>query len=151
MHFTDLTPCNYFPLDAGGKFIAVGWLEPDRFYPQGSLEKEFVDKLADLLVNPWQPCVAMGYHRCGFCRLSGGPSSFRNGVSNVEMGVSNLFVPGDGFLYVAPSLILHYMDAHGYSPPAEFHAAVMACPVMRSMEYLKAILKNGPKGIVAAK
>src|SRR4051812_16675560 len=83
MHFADLTPCNYFPLDADGKFIAVGWLEPDHSYPHGVVEKEFVDNLAELLVNPWQPIVAMGYHRCGFCRLSGGPRSFRHGVSNI--------------------------------------------------------------------
>ena len=42
------------------------------------------------------------------------------------------------------------MDAHGYSPPAEFQQAVMDCPPMRSMDYLKAILKNGPKGICRA-
>lgn len=66
------------------------------------------------------------------------------------MGVFNLFIPGDGVLYVAPSLILHYMDAHGYGPPKEFQASVMSCPPMRSMDYLKAVLKNGPKGFMAA-
>lgn len=63
-----------------------------------------------------------------------------------------MFIPGDGILYVAPSLILHYLDAHGYQAPVEFQSAVMNCPPMRSMNYLKAILKNGPKGIgVSAK
>ncbi|AMV29564.1 hypothetical protein VT84_34535 [Gemmata sp. SH-PL17] len=66
------------------------------------------------------------------------------------MGVSNLWLPGDGFLFVAPSLILHYMDAHEYSPPDEFQEAVRACPPMRSMAYLKALLKNGPKELFPA-
>ena len=38
-----------------------------------------------------------------------------------------------------------FPPSDGYSPPEEFQAAVMACPPMRSMDYLKALLKNGPK------
>jgi hypothetical protein len=34
------------------------------------------------------------------------------------------------------------------SPPTEFQRAVMACPPMCSMEYLKAILENGPRGMM---
>jgi hypothetical protein len=52
----------------------------------------------------------------------------------------------DRLLAVAPSLILHSMDAHEYAPPAAFCEAVLACPPMRSMDYLRAILKNGPPG-----
>ena len=55
------------------------------------------------------------------------------------MGISKLWLPDDGIVYVAPSLILHYIDAHGYSPPVEFREAVIACPPMRSIDYLKAI------------
>jgi len=147
MHYADLSPCTYFPFEAARKLIAVGWLDPLVEYNRGVLEDEFVRKLVELLYDPWQPALAMGSHECGFCRLSGGPSTFRLGRSGSEavLGTSNVFVPGDGFLFVAPSLILHYMDAHEYSPPAEFQQAVITCPPMRSMEYLKAILKNGPK------
>ncbi len=38
-------------------------------------------------------------------------------------------------------------DSHQYRPPHMFQQAVMACPEMRSMDYLKAILANGSKGI----
>lgn len=121
---------------------------------RGEVGEAFVRKLAELLVNPWQPAVAAGRHSCGFCRLTGGPASFRFGnlanSSEVRLGVSNLWLPADAFLFVAPSLILHYMDAHGYAPPDEFQAAVMACPPMRSMDYLKALLKNGPKELLAS-
>jgi hypothetical protein len=152
MHIPDLTPFSFLASVEDSRLLAVGWLEPGHEFPCGEVETDFVCKLADLLVNPWQPAVAMGRHKCGFCRLTGGPSVFRVGnlasTSEVRIGVSNLWLPADGFLFVAPSLILHYMDSHDYSPPAEFQKAVMACPPMRSMEYLKAILKNGPKGIL---
>jgi hypothetical protein len=40
-------------------------------------------------------------------------------------------------------LIVHYMNAHGYLPPSEFCDAVMACPPMQSMPYLKALRAAG--------
>ena len=57
---------------------------------------------------------------------------------------SDVFVPGDGFLYVAPTLIVHYVEGHQYAPPDEFVRAVIACPSMRSPEYMTAVEKNGP-------
>jgi hypothetical protein len=150
MHYPDLSPCTYLPFEAAGKLVAVGWLDPGMEYVRGEVGQEFVRKLLELLHDPWEPVVALGIHECGFCRLSGGPSTFRFGRSGSEaiLGASNVFVPADGFLFVAPSLIVHYMDSHEYSPPADFQQAVMACPPMRSMDYLKAVLKNGPKGIM---
>jgi hypothetical protein len=153
MHYPDLTAIQMPPFEDSSKLIAVGWLEPAYEYRLGEVGHDFVSKLADLLVRPWQPAIACGHHSCGFCRLSGGPSSFRFGSlasdSEVQMGTSNLWLPANGFLYVAPSLMLHYIDAHRYSPPTEFQEAVIACPPMRSMDYLRAVLRNGPKGIVS--
>lgn len=34
-------------------------------------------------------------------------------------------------MYAAPSLVHHYVVAHGYKPPEEFIAAVMAFPSVR--------------------
>lgn len=155
MHYPDLSPIQLLSReDSPPSLLAVGWLEPGHDYRRGEVGEAFVRKLAELLVNPWQPAVAAGRHSCGFCRLTGGPAAFRFGnlvtSSEVRIGVSNLWLPADGFLFVAPSLILHYMDAHGYAPPDEFQAAVMACPPMRSMDYLKALLKNGPKELLAS-
>jgi hypothetical protein len=52
-------------------------------------------------------------------------------------------VPGDAKIYLAPELILHYIDQHGYAPPSEFQQAVLDCPTMRSIEYLRAISELG--------
>jgi hypothetical protein len=154
MHHADLSPIWLSANEGPPKLLAVGWLEPGHDYRRGGVELEVVRKLADLLVNPWQPGLTMGRHSCGFCRLTGGPASFhldgRINDSAPRMGVSNLWLPADGFLFVAPSLILHYMDSHEYSPPDEFKEAVMACPPMRSMTYLKALLKHGPREIFPA-
>lgn len=139
-YYADLSPCDCFPSDAGGKLLAVGWLDAKYPYSKGDVDEQFVARLVDLLVDPWQPAVAMGRHKCQFCRFSGGPSAFESRNTTVSMGVSNVFVPASGFIYVAPSLILHYMDSHGYAPPAQFQRAVMDCPPMKSTPYLKAIL-----------
>jgi hypothetical protein len=38
-------------------------------------------------------------------------------------------------VYVAPELVVHYIESHGYQPPEEFIAAVMACPPQESAEF----------------
>jgi hypothetical protein len=54
-----------------------------------------------------------------------------------------MFIPGDGFLFVCPEAIVHYIDARLYKPPDEFCKAVLACPPMRSKPFLDAVLANG--------
>ena len=67
----------------------------------------------------------------------------RIGDNDIMLGAANVFVPSDEAIYVAPSLVLHYIDAHAYLPPEEFRRAVEACPPMRSIEYLKALRRHG--------
>lgn len=62
----------------------------------------------------------------------------------VRFGANNLFVPGEGLIYVAPSMIAHYIDAHAYEPPSVFWEAVMKCPEMWSDAYGQALILNGP-------
>jgi hypothetical protein len=62
----------------------------------------------------------------------------------ISFGASNVFVPGEGVIYVAPSMIAHYIDAHNYEPPAVFWEAVMKCPEMGSDAYGQALILNGP-------
>lgn len=147
-HYADLSPCDYLPLADARKPLAIGWLDAESPYPKGDVDEQFMAKLVELLVDPWQPAVAMGRHECPFCRFSGGPATFQFGNTTARMGVSNLFVPATGVIYVAPSLILHYIDSHGYAPPEEFRRGVMECPTMKSIQYLKAILANGGRGMV---
>jgi hypothetical protein len=62
----------------------------------------------------------------------------------VHFGATNLYVPADGCVYVAPSMIVHYVDVHRYEPPAVFWEAVMNCPEMASETYKQALIANGP-------
>lgn len=61
-----------------------------------------------------------------------------------HFGISNLFLPGKNCIFLAPSMIVHYIDRHKYEPPAEFWQAVLDCPEMRSDAYKQALLANGP-------
>jgi hypothetical protein len=62
----------------------------------------------------------------------------------VHFGAHNLYIPDEGCVYVAPSMIAHYVDVHNYEPPAAFWAAVMNCPEMDSETYRQALIVNGP-------
>ncbi len=150
--FDDLGPCDYFGAEYAPAIKAVGWLEEGRNYRRGRPDPRFVHKLVLLLAEPWEQERAVDPHYCSLCFLSRGPMEFRlyqsPGMPSVPMGNRNLCVPGQGFLYTAPSLILHYIDSHEYLPPDEFQKAVLECPPIRSQEYLKAMRANAPKGFL---
>ncbi len=142
--YADLTPCDYITPNHDSKLIAVGWLARGVDYSKGDVPQDLFARIHQMLVAPWQPFIAMGAHACDFCRFSGGPSQLTLDNVTVQLGISNIFIPYGEQLFVAPSLIVHYIDAHEYSPPAEFCDAVLACPEMRSMDYLKLIRKTAP-------
>jgi hypothetical protein len=136
----DLSPCTYVFSEAGDRVKAVGWLEPQQPYPRGGVDAAVLARLEELRRAPWEPDHFMGYHACGFCN----PLKREAASRREDTGVYNLFIPGPGFLYAAPELIVHYISKHGYAPPAEFQQAVLACPTMNSKEYRAAIRANGP-------
>lgn len=123
--------------------LAVGFLAEGKSYSKGDVSEEFFARLVELLVDPWQPSASAGRQPCGFCRFTGGPGQVRFGEHVAPMGGALLFVPGANAVYVAPSLIAHYIDAHGYNPPRDFQQAVMDCPRMKSMEYLRGLRAHG--------
>ena len=125
----DLSPCTYFDRDPATVYskylLAVGWLDADKPYRQGSISPGLRAKLGELLVNPWNPFATLGVHECNFCGRRGGPSGWRT-----------LFIPGERGVFAAPELIHHYIDHHHYRPPDEFCEALESCPPMRSDEYV---------------
>jgi hypothetical protein len=130
--FEDLSPCDYFGLHLADTLRAVGWLQRGRPHSIGDVAPEVFAKLVEMCRDPWQPFVSGGSHPCELC------------IYRAEASCSaNLFVPGNGVLYVSPALVAHYTNAHGYAPPAVFCRAVLTCPPVRSMAYLKAVLASG--------
>ncbi|MEM9069790.1 MAG: hypothetical protein AAGE52_14855 [Myxococcota bacterium] len=94
--------------------------------------------------------MSAGWHRCTLCRF-GHVGTVTYGRLQVSVGASNLFVPADARIYVAPSLIVHTIDAHGYRPPEEFLEAVRACPPMSSMAYKRALLAAGGASLLPSR
>jgi len=68
----------------------------------------------------------------------------KSGIHNFFQSAS-LFVPGEGFVFVAHPMIAHFVDAHGYNPPADFWEAIRKCPDMGSVLYRQALIDNGPQ------
>src|SRR5262245_42673549 len=135
--YEDLSPCLYFGEEASRVLRSVGWLEAGRIFQTGPTERCIFDKLSELTRQPWAPVVFTGPHFCDLCQYGG------------SSGVANVFIPGNGSLYVCPVLITHYMNAHHYRPPEEFCAAVRRCPTIRRRDYLLAILQNGARQLTA--
>lgn len=129
MLFADLQRCTHLVDDPA--ILAVGWISRGSPYPRGETASPVFAKLVELCNNPWQPASAAGYHICDVCQYDGQPLK------------SEVYVPGQGCIYVAPAGIIHYIAAHWYAPPEVFVQAVIDCPPMRSMEYKRALLKNG--------
>jgi hypothetical protein len=135
--FDDLTPCTYLPVPSES-LVSVGWLSKGHEFPRGEVSATFFETLKSLCREPWQPVVAAGGHQCELCQFEG-PRFY-----------SNVFVPYEGSIYVAPVAITHYIAAHWYRPPDVFVQAVLECPPMNSMAYKKAILTNGGRTLVKA-
>ncbi len=123
-YLEDMSPCTYFDLRSD-RLTAVGWLVPEKEFAKGEVSKEFFEALFSMLKKPWQPFVAAGHQPCRFCRFTHGTATLRYGGEEVLIGANNLFVPDGERAFVAPSLIIHYVDSHMYCPPAEFQAAVL--------------------------
>ena len=144
MQLTDLSPASGL-LDGAADVRAIGWLglESVLVQPTHAISERQFDKLMALSENPWQPWNTAGHHRCEFCRFSGGPGLVIAGDRQVAIGTRTLFIPGTDVIYAAPTTVVHYIDAHGYTPPAEFLNAVDDCPEMRSVPYLRRLMKLG--------
>ena len=127
----------------GNRALAVGWLHPAHEYSNGSVDVEFFKRLVDMLLSPWQPHAVAGRHRCPFCRFTGGPAQLSFDGSVIAVGASILVVPTKEAIFVAPSMIAHYVDAHDYAPPSAFMQAVTQCPEMRSMPYFRLLRAHG--------
>jgi hypothetical protein len=149
-YFPDLAPCEYFSFFEADKVRAIGWLDGTHSFSTGPADRDLLLRLVVLAESPWEPVMLMGYHTCELCIQ---PDTHMTPVvfegRRLHVGVHNLFVPGYGVIYAAPSMILHYILAHGYRPPDEFAEAVRTCPEIMTPEYVEAMKRNGPDTLVS--
>jgi hypothetical protein len=139
-------PMAYSPdLEQIGPFKNVGYLSCEHEYPKGETSEAVFDRLASLVLLhllKW-----LGYHDCdlGSCGLNQSqPELYWHGMRIPRSCSSDVLVPDRTVVYIAPALILHYIRAHQYLPPACFLEAVLTCPAPGSRKYLRAIKKIAP-------
>jgi hypothetical protein len=112
--FEDLTPYTYcHPADEGPGTVNVGWLDPAHPFRTGRTTERFRANLGRLCERRVKQ--TRGRHSCPFC------AGWDRPASSAEMRVA-----GGGRVYAAPLLVHHYVAVHGYRPPDEFIAAVLA-------------------------
>jgi hypothetical protein len=119
---------------AGDHIRAVGWLHPDHPFTRGATPPEFISKLKAFASLSKESTFALylgsccGLHECEFCPTA---SDRRDAVC----GYRNFGVPSGEVLFVAPEMIVHYVEQHGYAPPAAFIAAVLSSPLPGTQAY----------------
>lgn len=137
------------PYSAEEPFLAIGFLARGQDYERGDVSMEFFAKLCELASNAWSPPVASaGVHLCELCRFTGGGSAIFQNYPVTSVSNAEIYVPGNGIIYIAPISVPHYVDAHEYCPPKVFQEAVLNCPSMRSIPYFKSLLANGARDFV---
>jgi hypothetical protein len=149
-YFSDLQPCTYFdrhgavlvasrnvPLPMfSGPLLAIGWLEMEHDFARGSCAPKWRTMLGALVEHRLQRSNFLGDHLCSVCRYAERRDPVTSEIiARIARGRANVFVPGEGLVYVTPELILHYIDAHGYRPPDVFCSAVETCPPIGSEAY----------------
>lgn len=135
-YFADLTPYTYFtPRDEHGHrtfdepwpdlpLVTVGWLDAAHPFPTGAPPDGLLPALTELARARVRQ--TRGYHYCELCIRDLGDDAreaLRRGVIARESAEFQVW--GDGVVYAAPQLLLHYVDAHAYLPPGEFCAAAV--------------------------
>jgi len=123
MYFDDMSrSCQ---VGSGPDIRAIGWLDDLHPFPTGEVPLMVMARLAEHIESQrsWQPVVAMGLHNCELC-------AERRVSENM-----NLRIPGAGVIYVAPVMILHYIEVHRYLPPEEFIHAVIGAPLHGPPEF----------------
>ncbi len=117
---------------AAGRYVrAVGWLHPGAPFAQEAVPAPIRERLRRFAAL-WRESIAAlgwgmfrGFHKCEFCGRAHGSGNFG--------------VPRGRLLFVAPELVSHYVEEHGYAPPREFQAAVAVAPLPGTPEYREAV------------
>jgi hypothetical protein len=123
--------CPYGSSPQGDSAIAVGWLDDAHMFLSGSVPDGFLAALSELGAD--EVNVMRGVHPCPFCPQSHAPREPRpwiyarsDSAGEYLLGHGEIHVRGiDGQLWAAPTLVVHYVDAHQYRPPDAFIEAVL--------------------------
>ena len=123
--YESLSSYVYRPGRGDSDAVNVGWLARGNAFSVGEVPQGFADRLARLTLR--HPVNRMrGWQECHLCEVKY-PIQIEVDDERHPVGDAEIRVSGrDGQVYAAPTLISHYVAAHGYHPPDEFVEAVMA-------------------------
>jgi hypothetical protein len=128
-YFADLDTTTQ--ISTGSHVRAIGWLSAERSYRTGPVSQVFIDRLRSFCHRWGESVRALGWpvfagpHTCELC------GDFR--------ASGNFGVPAGAILFVAPEMVAHYVEKHGYLPPQEFVAAVLGAPEPGTVDYANAV------------
>jgi hypothetical protein len=111
----DLSPFTYTRKPKCGEFdvVSVGWLDGDHEYTKGEFDLERWPKIKTIFEASEPVHLTRGAHNCALCGRASGNGEY------------HAYNPRTDRIYIAPALILHYIQAHQYVPPKEFVEAVL--------------------------
>lgn len=126
MYFEDLSTYSYTKITSKASLKNVGWLATEVLFEQAPEPPGLLKKIETSTLISRNPM--RGIHGCPFC----GHVHVREVVDGREvlLGMSEVWFPSPSkeVIYMAPSLLLHYVKRHKYLPPAEFVHAVLDLP-----------------------
>ena len=112
--FEDLAPVAS-PFGAG---TAVGWLGRGVDVPRSGTPPRLVRDLEVLAARPEN--VMRGLHDCELCGARSPLLSSSDLGERVVQGTGEIWVEDGDTRFVAPTLVVHHVERHGYCPPARF-------------------------------
>lgn len=123
-YFPDLSPYAYLKGQSDADALNVGWIDAHHTYRRGEVDTTIIEKLLRRCrsgaVNRTR-----GWHHCPFCAAY--PVKMLVDGEEVVLGDAEIRVNGPGnTVFAAPTLVCHYMAAHGYRPPDGFLSALHA-------------------------
>jgi hypothetical protein len=134
-YFPDLAPYSYGHYSHPG-VLHVGWLDGVHAFPKGYVDRRLVEKLKFLATKPVE--LYRGKHLCEVCvqpeeliktyfpnrgKLVDPESPWAKWTAQRSSN-GEIRVASGGITYAAPVLIVHYIEEHGYLPPAQFLEAI---------------------------
>jgi hypothetical protein len=133
-YFPDLSPYAYGHHSHLG-VVHVGWLDGTHPFPQGTVDFRLLEKMKLLAAKPVE--LYRGYHICEVCseppglikatipdRVTIDPNCSWAKWRGQRKSNGEIRVSYEGVTFAAPLLIVHYIEEHGYLPPAQFLKAI---------------------------
>jgi hypothetical protein len=122
--YTDLS--SYIYLESPQAMVNIGWLGRESVFNRGKPSPNLLPALLRLACDPQNK--TRGYFQCELCDADAPvvvPTPLAR-LGRLLLGSAEIHVEaGNGLVYAAPDLIIHYIDAHGYLPPQAFCDAVI--------------------------